>query len=184
MALLIVGAAAAWSAAAARADEVRPALGPVTVERGADGSARVEFQASQLFDQAARDAIESGVTATVDVVWEVEHPRTLWFNEVLDHDRETRTLRYDNLTKRYHIDSVPPRDDGQRETSSFEDAERWLGAVDAPVRADLSSGGEKLVRVRLSCDSRDGTLPLGFEKLLFFLPGWGFDTGWVSLALP
>lgn len=176
-------AAGAWGAPVARAGDAHAVASPPVIERAADGASRVRFQADRLFDRQGRDAIESGVTATVVVTWEIDHPRGLWLDETLERATEVRTLSYDNVTKRYRVD-VPDGAEGHYETSSFDEAERRIGAVDAPIRTDLDSAGSKVLRVRLSCDSRDGMLPLGLEKVLFFLPGWGFDTGWVTLALP
>lgn len=182
-AALLAGASAPARPRLARAGEtVAAASGPV-VERTADGGTRIHFQAGELFDQPARDAIESGVSASVIVTWEVDHPRGLWLDETLERNTEVRTLSYDNVTKRYRVD-VPGGAEGHYETSSFEEAVRKIGLVDAPIRTDLATAGSKVLRVRLSCDSRDGMLPLGLEKVLFFLPGWGFDTGWVTVALP
>lgn len=183
VAAALLGAGVPRSPRVASAGEAAAAASGPVVERTADGGSRVHFQAGELFDQQARDAIESGVSASVVVTWEVDHPRGLWLDETLERNTEVRTLSYDNVTKRYRVD-VPGGTDGHYETSSFEEAVRKIGLVDAPIRTDLAAAGSKLVRVRLSCDSRDGMLPLGLEKVLFFLPGWGFDTGWVTVALP
>lgn len=184
--MLLAGALAVTAATApriARATDVRSEGGGLVVEHTADGGNRLRFQAEKLFDQQSRDAIESGVIATVLVTWEIGRPRTLWLDETVERDTETRTITYDNVTKRYRVD-VANGAGGHYETSSFDEAEHRIGTVDAPIRTDLASSGPKLARVRLSCDSRDGMLPLGLEKILFFLPGWGFDTGWVTVALP
>ncbi|MFN7954852.1 MAG: DUF4390 domain-containing protein [bacterium] len=184
IALLVVAVHAATPfGRRAGAAEPRPPIDALSVDRGRDGSLRLRFHAEALFDREARDAIESGVTAIVSVSWAVERARGLWFDETLARGQEFRRVAYDNVTQRYRVDFEG--DDAQHfETSSFDEAEREVGTVDTPLRADLSAPGDKLVRVRLSCDSRDGMLPLGLEKVLFFLPGWGFDTGWVDLKLP
>ncbi len=181
-AVLLGSGAPAWPRLACAGERGTAASGPV-VERTADGGSRIRFQAGELFDQEARDAIESGVSASVVVTWEVDRPRGLWLDETLERSTEVRTLSYDNVTKRYRVD-VPGGAEGHYETSSFEEAVRKIGLVDAPIRTDPAAAGSKVLRVRLSCDSRDGMLPLGLEKVLFFLPGWGFDTGWVTVALP
>ena len=181
-ALCVVVIAPWCGAERARAAEPRPPIDGLRVDRSAQGELRLRFHADSLFDREARDAIESGVTAVVSVTWEIERARGLWLDETLARGQQTRRLAYDNVTKRYRVDA---EDDGAQhyETSSFDEAEHEIGSVDTAVSADLSSPGEKRLRVRLSCDSRDGMLPLGLDKILFFWPGWGFDTGWVDLEL-
>ncbi len=180
---LVITVGVPWLAAErARAAEPRPPIDGLRIDRGPRGELRLRFHADALFDREARDAIESGVTAVVSVAWEIERTRGLWLDETLARGQQTRRLAYDNVTKRYRVDA---EGDGAQhyETSSFEEAEHTIGRVDTAINADLASPGEKLVRVRVSCDSRDGMLPLGLDKILFFWPGWGFDTGWVDLEL-
>ena len=127
-----------------------------------DGQVLISFTLAEAFTEEVRAAVHSGLT--VSFVYRVDLMRNsaVWFDRTIGSAVVTATVRYDNLTRRYH---VTRRLDGRierAETTEREEVVReWLTAdfeklpLFRSVR--LEPNGEYYVRVRAHTTPRDAT---------------------------
>ena len=116
-----------------------------------DGQVYVSFELSDGFSPDVKDAIQSGLPTTFS--YEIELRQS---NALLDRTLASLTIdasvRFDNLTRRYHMSrSVDGRVDDARPTEDSDAVRDWLTRFDrVPISttAALEPNAEYYVRVR------------------------------------
>lgn len=118
-----------------------------------DGHVLVSFKLAEAFTKEIQDAVHSGLS--VSFVYEVDLKRgaALWIDRTIGSAVVTATVRYDNLTRRYHVTRALDGRIERAETTDREDVARdWLTTdfnrlpLFPNIALDLS--GEYYVRVR------------------------------------
>jgi hypothetical protein len=145
-AVLLCVAALSVSPAAAQTLQVTP------LPR--DGQVLVSFKLADAYTDEVRAAIHSGLT--ISFVYDVDLKRasTLWLDRTIASASVTAAVRYDNLTRRYHVTRML---DGRIERASItereEEARAWLTSdfdkLQLFSRTPLEADGEYYVRVRV-----------------------------------
>ena len=125
-----------------------------------DGQLLVSFKLGQALTDEIREAIHSGLT--VSFVYKVDLRRSspVWFDRTIGSAVVTATVRFDNLTRRYHVARAF---DGRTERADVTDREdvawEWLttGFDRLPLFRSslLEPNGEYYVRVRAHSTPRN-----------------------------
>jgi hypothetical protein len=92
-----------------------------------DGQVLVSFKLGEAFTDEVEAAVHSGLT--VSFVYRVDLMRgsTVWFDRTLASAVVTATVRYDNLTRKYHITrTLDGRIERAETTASKEFVRDWL----------------------------------------------------------
>ena len=125
-----------------------------------DGQVLVSFQLGEAVTEDITAAIHSGLT--ISFVYKVDLRRSsgIWFDRTIASAVVTATVRYDNLTRRYHITRMLDGRMDRAETTDREDvAWGWLtsGFEKMPLfrGAPLEPNGEYYVRVRAHTTPRN-----------------------------
>ncbi len=153
-----------------------PALVPAAVSAGAaqngqglqpleviplprDGEVLVSFKLNETLTPEVRTAIQSGLT--IKFVYKVDLRRTsaVWVDRTLASAVVAATLRYDTLTRQYHVArSVDGRTEWADVTAQEDVAWRWLTNDFARLslfrRVPLETNAEYYVRVRANASPR------------------------------
>ncbi len=152
--------AATAQAAAGQEIRVRP------VPR--DGRIYVSFSMTEAFSEDMRDAIRSGLETSFSYDVELRRGGPFWFARTIAATVLTATVRYDNLTRRYHVTRAQ---DGRVEGSEVFDSEaevrRWLTSFERmPLFSTerLEANAEYSLRVRARTRPRRGGLPWPFGR--------------------
>jgi hypothetical protein len=123
-------AAAPASTAAAPADADDDAI--ITVAPVARGdSILVSFSTSRAVTPAVEQAIASGLPTTFTYDVELRRPSMFWFDKLVDSARIAVTVRFEPLTRRYHVTLLQDgRVAEERATDHVEDVRRWVSVFD------------------------------------------------------
>ena len=134
--------AGALAAAASQAPVPVPAASTATVEAGDDAiitvapiargdSILVSFSTPRVVTPAVEQAIASGLPTTFTYDVELRRPSTFWFDKLVDSARITVTVRFDPLTRRYHVTLLQDgRVAEERTTDRAEDVRRWVSVFE------------------------------------------------------
>ncbi|MEO8075762.1 MAG: DUF4390 domain-containing protein [Acidobacteriota bacterium] len=127
-----------------------------------DGHVLVSFKLGEVFTEELQAAVHSGLT--VSFVYKVDLMRgsAVWFDRTIASAVVTATVRFDNLTRRYHVTRTLDGRIERAETSEREDVVReWLTAdfdrLPLFPNVKLETNGEYYVRVRAHTTPRDAT---------------------------
>jgi hypothetical protein len=104
----------------------------ITVAPQARGdSIVVSFSTSRAVTPAIEQAIASGLPTTFTYDVELRRPSTFWFDKLVDSARIAVTVRYEPLTRRYHVTLLQDgRVAEERTTDHVEDVRRWVSVFD------------------------------------------------------
>jgi len=143
--------AAPTPAKAAPADSDDDAI--ITVAPVARGdSILVSFSTSRAVTPAVEQAIASGLPTTFTYDVELRRPSMFWFDKLVDSARIAVTVRFDPLTRRYHVTLLQDgRVAEERTTDHIEEVRRWVSVFEAlPLFStrELEQRTEYDVRVR------------------------------------
>ena len=100
----------------------------ITVAPQARGdSIIVSFSTPRAVTPAIEQAIASGLPTTFTYDVELRRPSTFWFDKLVDSARIAVTVRFDPLTRRYHVALMQDgRVAEERTTDRVEDVRRWV----------------------------------------------------------
>jgi hypothetical protein len=125
-----------------------------------DGYVLVSFKLGEAFTDEIQAAVHSGLT--VSFVYKIDLMRSsaIWFDRTIASAVVTATVRYDNLTRRYHVTRMLDGRIERADQTEREDAVReWLTADfdKLPLfrSVSLETNGEYYVRVRAHTTPRD-----------------------------
>jgi hypothetical protein len=139
----------------------------------------VSFGVGEALDQAdMRETIMSTRPVSFTFTVEVIKHRTLWKNRVVARKVVVRTVRYDNLTRQFSLDTtINGEQTDQRVVDSWEEMAQYLETVKdlsvTSVANLLPSEGSYTVRARVHVLS---------DFVLWIIP-WDVQTPWVSQPL-
>jgi len=134
--------AGALAATAGQAPVPVPAASTATVEAGDDAiitvapiargdSILVSFSTSRAVTPAVEQAIASGLPTTFTYDVELRRPSMFWFDKLVDSARIAVTVRFEPLTRRYHVTLLQDgRVAEERATDHVEDVRRWVSVFD------------------------------------------------------
>lgn len=124
-----------------------------------DGRVLVTFRLADAFNEDVRTAVHSGLTITFVYEVELKRSTTLWLNRTVAAASVTAGVRYDNLTRRYHITRKEDGRIDRAETTDSEDVAReWLTEFEKlPLFSSdrLERNGEYYLRVRAHTTPRN-----------------------------
>ena len=119
----------------------------------------VTFRLSDVFNEDVRSAIHSGMTITFIYDVELRRGASLWIDRTMASSTVSAGVRYDTLTRRYH---VTRRWDGRMERVEVlereEDVRDWLTSFDKLSlfsNAALEPNAEYYLRVRARTTPRN-----------------------------
>lgn len=150
--ILLVTAAVSSTVSAAQSLQVSP------LPR--DGQVLVSFKLDEVFTDEIKAAVHSGLT--VSFVYRVDLMRgsAAWFDRTIASTVVTATVRYDNLTRRYHVARMFDGRTDRADITDREDAAReWLTSEfdKLPLfrNVSLERNGEYYIRVRAHTTPRN-----------------------------
>jgi hypothetical protein len=132
---LLWGLAGGFAPAAVVGQAVAPAAeghGTIAVAPQARGdSILVSFSTARAVTPAIEQSIASGLPTTFTYDVELRRPSTFWFDKLVASARIAVTVRFDPLTRRYHVTLLQ---DGRvaedRTTDRLEDMQRWVSVFE------------------------------------------------------
>jgi hypothetical protein len=145
-----------------------------------DGEVLVSFKLNETLTDEVRTAIQSGLT--IKFVYKVELRRSsaVWVDRTLKSAVVAASLRYDTLTRQYHVArSVDERTEWADVTAQEDVAWRWLTKDFARLSlfrgVSLETNAEYYVRVRANASPRNASFiwpwagddAVGFAKFTF-----------------
>ena len=149
---LVLAIVLGWSAAAA-AQTIQ--VTPLT----RDDRVLVTFRLSDAFTEEVRSAVHSGLTITFIYDVELKRGASLWLDRTIASSTVSAGVRFDNLTRRYH---VTRRWDGRMERVEVldreEDVRDWLTSFEKLSlfsNATLEANAEYYLRVRARTTPRN-----------------------------
>jgi hypothetical protein len=127
-----------------------------------DGEVLVSFKLNESLTDEVRTAIQSGLT--IKFVYKVDLRRSsaIWVDRTLKQAIVAATLRYDTLTRQYHVvRSVDGRTEWADVTAQEDVAWRWLTKDFARLslfrNVPLEANAEYYVRVRANASPRNAS---------------------------
>jgi hypothetical protein len=135
---LLCGLAGGFAAVVAGAQPAAPGTRPVAAEgtiavaplRRGD-AIFVSFSTARAVTPAVEQAIASGLPTTFTYDVELRRPSTFWFDKLMASARIAVTVRFDPLTRRYHVTLLQ---DGRvaedRTTDRVDEVRRWVSVFD------------------------------------------------------
>ena len=91
----------------------------------------VSFSTPRAVTPAVEQAIASGLPTTFTYDVELRRPSTFWFDKLVDSARIAVTVRFDPLTRRYHVMLLQDgRVAEERTTDKVEDMRRWVSSFE------------------------------------------------------
>ena len=104
----------------------------ITVAPQARGdSIIVSFSTPRAVTPAIEQAIASGLPTTFTYDVELRRPSTFWFDKLVDSARIAVTVRFEPLTRRYHVTLLQDgRVAEERTTDNVEDVRRWVSTFE------------------------------------------------------
>jgi hypothetical protein len=134
-----------------------------------DGHVLVSFRLSDAFTSEVQAAIHSGLT--ISFVYRVDLLRSsaLWLDRTIASAEVTATVRYDNLTRRYHLTrGVDGRIEQAEAIEREEEAQAWLTADFARLplfnRTALEANSEYYLRVRAHMTPRNASFVWPWDR--------------------
>jgi len=144
--LLALGLAWLFAAAPAGPEQLRVA------SLVKDGRVHVSFLLVEGVTPELREAIRSGLPATITYEVELRRPESLWFDHTVASSRVTASARFDNLTRQHQLlRTIDGRGEEPRIAEDDEEVRAWLTVFDRlPLfdTARLEANTEYYVRVR------------------------------------
>ena len=145
-----------------------------------DGEVLVSFKLNETLTPDLRTAIQSGLTLKFNYKVELRRNSALWMDRTLGSATVAATLRYDTLTRQYHVArSVDGRTEWADVTAQEDVAWRWLTKDFARLslfrNVPLETNAEYYVRVRANASPRNASFiwpwagddAVGFAKFTF-----------------
>jgi hypothetical protein len=145
-----------------------------------DGEVLISFKLGEELTDDIRTAIHSGLTVSFVYKVDLKRNSAVWIDRTVASAVVTATVRYDNLTRRYHVTRMT---DGRTEKAEILDREdaawAWLTAsfdrLSLFSRVPLEPNGDYYVRVRAHTTPRNagfiwpwqGDDFVGFAKFTF-----------------
>jgi hypothetical protein len=134
-----------------------------------DGRVLVSFKLVDAFTQEIRAAVHSGLTISFVYRVDLKRSSALWLDTTLASAEITATVRYDNLTRKYHVTRML---DGRIEraeiTEREEDVRAWLTSdfdkLSLFSSAALEANSEYYVRVRAHTTPRNASFVWPWER--------------------
>ena len=127
-----------------------------------DGHVLVSFKLAEAFTEELQAAVHSGMT--VSFVYKVDLMRSsaIWLDRTIASAVVTATVRFDNLTRRYHVTRMLDGRIERADTTEREEAVRdWLtdDFEKLPLfqNVTLETNGEYYIRVRAHTTPRDAS---------------------------
>ena len=127
-----------------------------------DGEVLVSFQLAQTLTPELRTAIASGLTISFVYKVDLRRSSATWFDRTIASSVVTATIKYDNLTRRYHLTRMLDGSTDIAETTDREEA-AWAWVTQQferiPLfrRVPLESNAEYYVRVRAHTSPRNAS---------------------------
>ena len=91
----------------------------------------MSFSTPRAVTPAIEQAIASGLPTTFTYDVELRRPSTFWFDKLVDSARIAVTVRFDPLTRRYHVTLLQDgRVAEERTTDNVEDVRRWVSTFE------------------------------------------------------
>ena len=121
------------AAAAAPAEVLDPEADAVIVvePRPRGDTILVSFQTARAVTPAVARAIESGLPTTFTYDVELRRPSAFWFDKLMASARIAATVRFDPLTRRYHVTLMQDgRVAEERSTDRADDVRRWVSVFE------------------------------------------------------
>jgi hypothetical protein len=172
MALIASADRQAWAAATEQTLQVAP------LPR--DGEVLISFKLGEALTDDIRNAIHSGLTVSFVYKVDLKRNSAVWIDRTIASAVVTATVRYDNLTRRYHVTRlIDGLTDGAEKLDREEAAWAWLTAsfdrMSLFSRVPLEPNGDYYVRVRAHTTPRNagfiwpwqGDDFVGFAKFTF-----------------
>ena len=125
-----------------------------------DGQVLVSFRLGEAFTEEVQAAVHSGLTVSFVYKVDLRRSTSVWFDRTIASALVTATVRYDNLTRRYHVSRMLDGRIERADTTDREDAAReWLTAdferLPLFSSVTLEPNAEYYVRVRAHTTPRD-----------------------------
>jgi hypothetical protein len=126
-----------------------------------DGRVLVTLKLAEAFDDAVRATIQSGLTTSFIYDIELKRVSTMWLDRTIDSTTLTATVRFDNLTRRYHLTRTQDgRIDRADSTDREDEARVWLTEFERlPLFSSnpLEPNAEYYLRVRAHATPRSAS---------------------------
>lgn len=126
-----------------------------------DGRVLVSYKLADAFNDQVRDAIHSGLAITFVYDVELKRSSALWLDRTIGAVRVSAGVRYDNLTRRYHLTRTHDgRLEGAETIEQEEDVRKRLTEFEKlPLfnSADLEPNSEYYLRVRAHITPRNAS---------------------------
>jgi hypothetical protein len=134
-----------------------------------DGRVLVSFKLADAFTDEIRAAIHSGLTISFVYRVDLKRSSALWLDATLASAEVIATVRYDNLTRIYHVTRMlDGRIERAQTTEREEDARAWLTAdfdkLPLFSSATLEANSEYYVRVRAHTTPRNASFVWPWER--------------------
>jgi hypothetical protein len=148
-------AAAPTSAATPATDTDDAVIVVAPIARG--DTILVSFSTSRALTPSIAQAIESGLPTTFTYDVELRRPSFLWFDKLVSSARIAATVRFDPLTRRYHVTLLQDgRVAEERATDRADEVRRWVSIFE---RLPLFSTRELTEHTGYSVHVRGRTTP-------------------------
>lgn len=127
-----------------------------------DGHVLVSFRLAQPLTPELRTAIHSGLTVSFVYKVDLKRSSAAWFDRTMASAVVTATVRYDNLTRRYHLSRLFNGRTDDADTTDREDV-AWAWVTTQFERlalfrsVPLEDNGEYYVRVRAHTSPRNAS---------------------------
>jgi hypothetical protein len=128
----------------------------------------VSFELTEGFNDDVRAAIQSGLPTSITYDVELRKATTLWVDRLVGTAQVTASVRFDNLTRRYHVSVMH---DGRVEDSKVTESEDAVqqaltvfGRLPLFKTASLEPNAEYYVRVRAETRPRNSLFALPWER--------------------
>jgi hypothetical protein len=117
----------------------------------------VSFSTSRGLTPSIEQAIESGLPTTFTYDVELRRPSFLWFDKLVSSARIAATVRFDPLTRRYHVTLAQDgRVAEERATDRADEMRRWVSVFE---RLPLFSTRELVEHTEYAVQVRGRTTP-------------------------
>ncbi len=127
-----------------------------------DGHVEITFRLARTLTPELRTAIHSGLTVSFVYKVDLKRSSAAWFDRTIASSVVTATVRYDNLTRRYHLSRMLDGATDKAETTEREEV-AWAWVTTQFERLPLFRGvplennGEYYVRVRAHTSPRNAS---------------------------
>jgi len=130
-----------------------------------DSQVLVSFELNQELTDEMREAIHSGLTYSFVYRVDLRRGSAIWIDRTVASAVVTASVRFDNLTRRYHVTRLlDGRTDRVETTDREEVAWTWLTSgfdrMALFTRAQLQPNAEYYVRVRAHSSPRNNIFPM------------------------